>query len=472
MTILQANLKHLYQRRAFWLLGVFLVIFALLMVMAIVDAKVGREDGAFAIPADTDGAFALPAYWMLIVGMFLAAQCMDVLTKPFAYCLPGHKPVPRKVLFYVGWSLSILWSFIFFMYPGVRFGETFLACVSAFFMFPLPYWLGVWCVSKWRSWCAGIGFIPLLIIGGSLMDLHLRIEYLIIHHWLWMLLFGSMANVLAWIHWGRTDLARQYCGTLWMGAFDMWNKEKMAKFGKARLAKIPTGISPGVEDFFVSRISKCHGRNLERYIWGSLYKSFGMLLSPRRQGCVWLLIIWFPLLMYLGYMGPGSNILLFMPCIMVVHMGSPVRSNMLICGGRRERFWSAIVLAISAAVLVTTLTTVCGLLSLLWEPVMPDLPIKGMTFEYRAIDVWSCFFAPLLIVPISLTFGLFMHKLKAFGLVAMIVILSVLFVAVRAVYRERFITVIPVLVIIALLCCWAAFVSILHHICMKRSLVQ
>ena len=85
MTILAANLKHLYQRRAIWLLGVPLVIFAVLIVTNIVEGTIKRTYGAFTLPADTDGAFTFPAYWMYIIGVFLATQCIDVLTKPFAY---------------------------------------------------------------------------------------------------------------------------------------------------------------------------------------------------------------------------------------------------------------------------------------------------------------------------------------------------------------------------------------------------
>ena len=462
MTILQANLKHLYQRRGLLILGMLLLAFGVLMVATgIVGGRIARKDGAF----------ALPAYWMLIVGMFLAAQCMDVLTKPFAYCLPGHRPLPRKVLFYVGWSLSILWSLPLLAYPGLGFGKAFLACMSAFLMFTMSYWLGVWFVFRFKNWSPAIGFIPLLVFGGNLMDLPVRIEYLIVRHWPWMLLFGSLVNVLAWIRWGRTDMARQYCGTLWLGGFDAWNKEKMTKFKEAKLAKIPAGISPGVEDFFVSRISMGQGHDLKRYIWGSLYKSFGMLLSPRRQECVWLLALWFALAVYLGYFSGTSNMLFFIPGFIVIQMRLPVRSNMLICGGRRERFWSAMVLAIGTAAIITVLTTVCGLLTLSLESVMPDLPLKGMAFEYHAMDVRSFFFVPLLMVPISLTCGLFGYKMKLFGLVAMAMYMSSLVGTIAIVTRNQSITFSPVLVAAALLCCWAAFVSILHHICMKRSLV-
>ena len=141
MSILCVNLKHLYQRRSFWLLGLFFGIVAFGIAMVINEA----------VTENKHGAFCAPVLWMLFVGTFIAHLPIEVLNKPFSYCLPGHRDIPRKFLFYVGLPLSFLWSLSFLFFPDLNFVKTVLSCLSGFSAFTIFYWLGVWLVFRFGT---------------------------------------------------------------------------------------------------------------------------------------------------------------------------------------------------------------------------------------------------------------------------------------------------------------------------------
>ena len=94
MSILRANLKHLYQKN-FWSFGLVFGVFTFLTIIVIIEV----------VTENKQGVFYAPAILMLFVGIFIAASPIDVLTKPFSYCLPGHRKIPREFLFFVGLPL-------------------------------------------------------------------------------------------------------------------------------------------------------------------------------------------------------------------------------------------------------------------------------------------------------------------------------------------------------------------------------
>ncbi|GEM_PF-809469 len=471
MSILRANLKHLYQKRSFWFIGLFFGTFAFLIIMVLIEAVTENKQGRF---------FA-PAILMFFVGTFIATLPIDVLTKPFSYCLPGHRKIPREFLSFVGLPLSFLWSLSFLFYPDLNIVKTILACLSAFSIFTTFYWLGVWFVFRFRNWGVVFALLPLLALGNMWLNMSVfvkHIEYTIVENPLSMILLGILVNFLAWRYWGRSNLARWYCGILWIGAFDAWNIEKMSKFRLARLAerdkKKPGSfrISSGVEGFFVSRISGAETGGIGQYIWGSLYKSFGMTVSQHLQDWMRFWIVILPILCFLCYMpGGGRNFIFLMPGIMVVFINLNVRSSLLISGGRRERFWSALSLAVTTAILGTFFVTFIAVLTMPLELILPELTIKGYTAVFNALSI-KLFFLPLLMIPITFAIGLVFHKKPMLAMVFVVVVFQILFfLSIFQNLKNCLVPIGSVHVIIAFVCSWAVFVAVLRYVCMKRSLV-
>ncbi len=471
MNILRANLKHLYQKRSFWLIGLIFGAFAFGVIKAIEQAVIQNKQGGFSIPI----------LWMFYISVFIASLPIEVLTKPLSSCLPGHRKIPRKFLFCIGLVLSFLWSLSFLFYPDLNIAQTIMACLSAFSIFTITYWLGVWFVSKFKNWSVIFATIPLVMLGNGLLNMSTIVERTIVESPLPMILLGGIINFLAWRYWGRANLSRQYCSKLWMGAFDAWNKEKMLKFRQARLAekdkKKPnlTMISAGVEEFFLSRINRAETGSLKRYIWGALYKSFGLMVSQQRQDWMRFLALMLPILCFLCYMpGEGKNIIFIMPGLMVASMSLGVYSNLLICGGRRQRFWSSMTLAVATGILVTVVVTLLAIATQLLEMVMPELTVRGHEFAFNALDM-KFSPVPLLMIPVTFTIGLIFHKKPMltflFAMVLFQIVFAMSLVSKLTIMNWR-VQIGLMHIIIMLLCSWALFVAVLRYISMRSCLVS
>ena len=82
MSVLTVNLKHLYQRRGLWLFYVLVITFAFAgIAMLFDDTKAG------------EGRFVGLIVLAFVVGLLLSALPIEVMSKPFSYCLPGHRKI-------------------------------------------------------------------------------------------------------------------------------------------------------------------------------------------------------------------------------------------------------------------------------------------------------------------------------------------------------------------------------------------
>ncbi len=104
MSILIANLKHLYQRRGAW--------FAYLIILCMVPMAL------FGLKYDRYLGFLLISFW---TGVFAGNMQKDVLMKPFSFCLPGHRRIPTLFIFCVGGVVNLILGCVFLMYPGLDF---------------------------------------------------------------------------------------------------------------------------------------------------------------------------------------------------------------------------------------------------------------------------------------------------------------------------------------------------------------
>jgi len=469
MSILAVNLKHLYQKRSFWFLGLFFGSIAFGIIGATIKAATRNRLSAFSVPI----------LWIFFVSVFITSLPIEVLTRPFSSCLPGHSKVARKFLFSVGLVLSFLWSLVFLFYPDLDIAATVLVCISAFSVFTVFFWLGAWFVSKCRNWSVIFAVIPLIMLGNQFLNLSTIVVHAIVRGPLPMILLGGVINLLAWNYWGKPDLSRRYCGKLWMGAFDAWNKEKISKFAQARLAKKDKKpgsmwITSGVENFFISRISRAEIGGLPQYLWGAMYKSFGMMISQQRWDWMRFLIIMLPILCFLCYMpGGGKNIIFIMPGLMVAQMSLRVHSSLLICGGRQQRFWSALTLAMATAILVTIAVIILVSVTHLMEGIMPQLTIKGHDFIFAPLDMKFAL-VPLVMIPITFTIGLIFHKKPLLAFLLAMVIFQVFFafaVLSSLTVANRLIRIEMSHIIVTLPCSWAMFVGLLRYISMRCCLI-
>ncbi|MGB8226009.1 MAG: hypothetical protein WCE45_03945 [Sedimentisphaerales bacterium] len=313
-----------------------------------------------------------------------------------------------------------------------------------------------------------MAFLVWAIIIGQILNVH---AYIITHYPLPIIIAGSLVNLWAWIHWGREGLARQYCGRMWMGAFDAWDREKLSKYTEARLVEkkkdFPVHILPKIETFFISRISGA-GENLSRYIWGGFYKSFAVMFS-----CLsWIGVLTGTLLtlLFLGYISPGRNIIFILPVFLVLQANLHVHSPLLISGGRRERFWIALALGTAVTLFITVFVTLAALITLWLEPIMPVLTLNGRHFYFKAIDI-NLSFMTLFVLPVAFTIGLVFDKKPMMKMIVLMLLFQLIIFFILTL-SDKQIVFTPSQIITSLLCSWAMFTAVSRYICMKCSLVK
>ncbi|MHC4544863.1 MAG: hypothetical protein ACYTDW_08845 [Planctomycetota bacterium] len=459
MSTLTVNLKQLYQRRGLLLLYLALGFFAFLSIVA-----------SFEHPVAGEGKFTGLIVMALVVGLFLAVLPIEVLSKPFSYCLPGHRKVVGRFIFCVGAAFNFLGSLLFLRYPGLNSWQLVLVACSAFSGGLILYWLGVGLAVSVRNSGAWIGLLPLVIFGGLFFDLHIVIERVIVGNPFVVILVGVLSSVLAWLWLDNADLARRYCGVPGTGSLDVWNPYRMKRYCQIRMAakwdKLKKHPSPWVETFFLGRMNRYDHSSTGRYIWGGLYTTFGIALSQWKAAFSGMFLA----LVIVGYMGSGRNILFIILGLMVVQMRLPVYSNMLISGGRNEKYRCAMTLVITTAVLITILVTIVAALSLPLATIMPDITLRGSTFTFHAMNI-ELFFIPLLMIPIVFTIQLICYR-KPISMVVSIMLLFMLLFSTSNFWHEQLISSInPMFIIGGLVLSWVLFTLVLRYICMRRCLV-
>lgn len=460
MTILEANLKHLYQRIGCWFLGLGFLGGIALIVGTILHNRNGAFEG-----------FLL---WMYLFGLFTASMQVEILTKPFSFCLPGHNRVPRKFLFTVCLSASFFISAVFLLYPAPNLATAALTGISTALAGTIFYWLGAWVVFSFANWVSTLAFFSLFSFSQHL-NIPIIVENIIVNHIPSVIAAGFLVNFLAYLHWGKSDIAKKYCGKLRLSGFDVWNKQKLHAYTQSRMAekKSVPEISPAIEAFFIKRITNA-GQTLGRYIWGSLYTTFAIMLSSPKKWLINLFIV-IPVWLALGYLPGSGNIIFVMPGIMLIHAYLPIYSSLLITGGRRERFWSALSVALADTLLITVLVLVFAALTIYLKPIMPALTVRGYTAHFTALDI-RLFFLPMLMAPITLAIGLICYKNPTIAIITVIAVFTAIWVATLASLGKAHIKLMPhitpLLITCLIVCAWAVFIAVSRYICVRRSLIK
>lgn len=461
MSVLTVNLKHLYQRRGLWLFYVIVVLFALAGIAVLFeDTKAGQ------------GRFIGLIVLAFVVGLLLAVLPIEVMSKPFSYCLPGHRNVARKFVFCVGIVFNLFASLLFFVYPSLNMGQLVLVVCSAFFAGLISYLLGAGLVFTARNSVAFIGFLPLIIIAGLFFDLHTILERVIIENPLVVISVGVLTGCVVWFWLGDEGRARRYCNVPWAG-FDAWNPAKMKKISRIRMAgkwdKLKKYTSPRVEIFFLGRMNRYDYVSAGRYIWGALYAA--SVVSVLQWNNIFSIVIIVILnSFFLGYMGPAATFMFFfMPIIVVMNMRLSVHSSMLISGGRRERFAGTITAVAIAVVPISVVAIAMVALSMLFKAIVPEFTLRGITFTYRAISSGNLF-VPLLITPFAFVIRLIFYRKPVYTMLLLMMIIYLL-IFTGIIWSKQLSAMINLISIIALLVLsWGTFLLVLHYVCMKRSL--
>jgi hypothetical protein len=476
MSILTANLKHLYQRRGLWLIYIFMGLITLPTIVMKYKSK--NIDS-------NDMSLLFMIYIIFFAGFMFASTQIELLSKPLTYCLPGHKKIARWFLLLVGIAISLLYSLLIFLYQDRDFGQLTIMALSAFFAL-----LTLYCLSIWNSFLSVRGnvflaFLPMILFVGAYFKFGNVLWNMLINYPVIFVISGILSCILVWKQLGDDGLARRYCTKPIIGFSGAWDKEKMQRLAQARFAEKGDKIyraAPLVEQFFLGRMMKYKVLSSGRYIWGSLYKTLGPALS-RGRTILYQVIPFVFLMCIFGYIdgfatssSSASFMLFIMPCIMAVFIQLPFYSNMLIAGGRKERFYSTMAVIVAVILIVTAVFVTLTALAQPLEKVLPEITLHGRQLSFK-VPYMKLFFVPLLIMPIFFILNILIRR--KFILFIMTIMFCSMAFSILALPRgyntpspaqDWLTTLNPVYMVVAIVLVWLIMAAAVRYVCMKRPL--
>jgi hypothetical protein len=460
MSIFVGNLKHLYQRRGAW----FTYLIILCMVpMALIGLIHDRYMGFF-----------LVSFW---TGVFAGNMQKDVLMKPFSFCLPGHRRIPKLFIFCVGGVFNLILGCVFLIYPGLDFPYVLMLMIilAGGFVGVILYCYGV-CSTLFELRMLLGGVLPWLALGAIILFRWDKVVQNMIISWpIPTILASGLVCVWFWKLFGRDTLARRHCGKL---VFDDFNTSlKAQKYRQTQADRNLTAAKAEfferLHEFFLRRMNRYEFLGKGRHVWGNLYMVFGRGFGTWQMKHVLAscALIFF-LVLFFGFVGKGDGInVLFV----ILALGGlsldllPYRS-MLFPAGRAEKYFSTLVLAVFITFLTGVLTLALIGISVLLETLLPEFGYKADLLSYQGMDI-GLFYIFLLVIPIALSCAIAFPRNMIVKIIFVVVLMQGWIISAGMCEQSLMdmIGLAGVLGLVAL--CWIGFLIILHYVCMRRSLI-
>jgi hypothetical protein len=458
MSILTANMKHLYQCLGTWF-GYLIILCGAPIVLFFTKFD------------DRYLGYLLISFW---AGVLAGNMQKDVLTKPFSFCLPGHRRIPKLFIFWIGGVVNLILGCVFLLYPGLNFPYVLMAILAGGFVGMILYFYGV-CIPllglKKLSW----GIYLLLILGVIFFKWDKVVQNMIISWPIPTILVSGLVCVWFWSLFGRDSLARRHCGRLAIGEFDMSLKAQKYRQAQAdrNLTAAKAKFFERLHEFFLRRMNRYEFLGKGRYVWGNLYMAFGRGFGTWQMKDVLAscALISF-LVLFFGFVGKGDvvNLLFVILALGVLSLDLLPYRSMLFPAGRAEKYFSTLVLAViitfSSAVLTLALTGI----SVLLETLLPEFGSKADLLSYHGMDIGQ-FYIFLLVIPIALSCAVAFPRNLIVKIIFVVVFMQGWIIS-AGVLKQPLIDVIgPVGVVGLVALCWIGFLVVLHYVCMRRSLV-
>jgi hypothetical protein len=228
--------------------------------------------------------------------------------------------------------------------------------------------------------------------------------------------------------------------------------------GQTDEGKLP--ISPVVEQFFINRLTRCSQN--QKYVWGAIYPCLGLWLSSWRM----LFLLTLAVTLFTGFLG-SSPIVVFMVIMMLMQgevlTKSPVYSQMLISGGRSQRFYGTIASAVGVMILFGFMFALISIISLIITPLIPPFVFRGHTITFTPLPIYSPF---SIIILIPLAFGLYLcsERVRFIAFFSPIAVLGIVILFIS----PKYIVLMPIMLIVI---SWFFFILVLRTICKKKDLI-
>lgn len=461
MDILTANLKHFYQHRGAW--SGYLIILCLVPV-ALLPLFFTKFDDRYL-------GYLLISFW---TGVFVGNMQRDVLTKPFSFCLPGHRRIPKLFIFWIGGVVNLILGCVFLLYPVLSFPYVLMAILAGGFVGMILYFYGV-CIPflglEKQLW----GIYLLLILGVIFFKWDKVVQNMIISWPIPMILASGLVCVWFWRLFGRDSLARLHCGRLVFGEFDTSLKAQKYRQAQAdrKLTAAKAKFFEKLHEFLLRRMNRYEFLGKGRYVWGNLYMTFGRGFGTWQMKDVLAscALISF-LVLFFGFVGKGDvvNLLFVIPALGVLSLDLLPYRCMLFPAGRAEKYFSTLVLAVIITFLAAVLTLALTGISVLLEKLLPEFGSKADVLSYHGMDIGQ-FYIFLLVIPIALSCAVAFPRNLIIKIIFVVVFMQGWIISAGLLKQPLMDVIGPVGVVGLVALCWIGFLVVLHYVCMRRALV-
>jgi len=323
------------------------------------------------------------------LGMAMVERPADAAKAPFSFCLPGFRESLRRRYFIAAAVMGLgvaLFPLVLTLFLDRREGlvdylsaaRVCLQMVSGFFV-------------------------------GMTIGLTIRTPRLVLSRLAWSILMLlaiplALAAVVAFVALIEYPIlgippCLALCVFVWsrLGDMQQLRQGHRAMIEDALEQQTEVGVtktaSPWVDRQFHGLMAHRRRFDTMRYIWGSLYRTFGMVFSRGKWTIVLAIICAVGLgcapawLVRAVFMGAGLT---------VANLHLPVTfDGMWLPLGRRERCYATMATAVAASLLLIAAAMALTVLSWLFSPLMPDL--FGGDLHYVPIDVRAIGLPPLLV---------------------------------------------------------------------------
>ena len=455
MGILRANLRHFYQRRWLWLWYVVIGGFGFLTL-------VPAHRSEF---SDT-GSFVLWLIVSILVGCIAADMVQDIMSKPFVFCLPGHRKAVKKIHLVVAAAVNLPPAFVFLRYPYLDPRETILAVGGAFSAGMICYGICVVIIMGFRFGARLVGVFGVLPVVVIWLGYHIILERIIIAKPLHIVGGAGIFWVLLWFWLDARRHGRDLCSRVHLGLFDSTNFRKQRKYRQEKWARESAagldGGAPGARGVLLRGMHSCRPLSRDRYFWGVLYEKLSPFLNTRYLG---LSIILGFFLIIVGYFFRFYGIFLYIiPLAIIIELNLPIHSDLLLPAGRSEKFYGTVLLSVLTSIIIL-LTLWAATLLITWlVPITPTIVFGERQYNLYPVELSYISF-PLIFIPVIFTFLVLFPRdrnMAAFGLfVVTVIVLSLFNFIMRGGVR---------LVMELTAGLWVIYLLVLGHHCYRRCL--
>jgi hypothetical protein len=283
---------------------------------------------------------------------------------------------------------------------------------------------------------------------------------------------AALMAVVVWLWLGRPNWFRGRCGKPASGLLSASARSSEQEDRQLVVSINLPHFDPAVDDRLLAIVRACDHHSSAKYILGTLYSTLlpvFLVTSRWKVSVPWMLLLLMVTLLA-GYAPSFAAVFVF-GIVQVPAMGldklSPLFSQMLVSGGRRERLYATVLLTLILAGLSTMVLMLPVLALNLLAPVLPEVRIYGSVLTFHRIPVWLAMLS-MIIFPVLGLLDFSLHGRKVGGMISCaigIVALNLL------IFHPVSGVPVTTLVLVGVLS-WVVFVLGVYRIAMRSDLVK